>query len=117
MRNAGNRHTAFIYLARVRSGGAFPDAFLWFGVCANGSIGVAGVAAPFIIRFCIGYGDLFDRIKRRERYISAPCVARKKRALLSIQERCMEETLLEAKRLKISLTCTPSWITRERRGR
>ena len=52
MRDAGDRHTAFISLARVRY-----------------SIGVAGVAAPFIIWLCTGYGDLFElRLKEGEMY-------------------------------------------------
>jgi len=42
------------------------------------SIGVAGVAAPFIIWFCIGYGDLFEpRQKESETYFCPVCGAEK----------------------------------------
>jgi hypothetical protein len=48
------------------------------------SIGVAGVAAPFIIWFCIGYRDLFEPlIKKRgegERYFCPVCGAEEEKA-------------------------------------
>ena len=50
------------------------------------SIGVAGVAAPFIIWFCVGYGDLFDfespRLKEVENeiYFCPVCGAEEEKA-------------------------------------
>jgi hypothetical protein len=47
------------------------------------SIGVAGVAAPFIIWFCIGYRDLFEPlIKKREvgEYFCPVCGAEEEKA-------------------------------------
>jgi len=48
------------------------------------SIGVAGVAAPFVIWFCIGYRDLFEPlIKKREegkRYFCPVCSAEEEKA-------------------------------------
>ena len=38
MRDAGDGHTAFISLTRIRPRCAFPDVFLWFGTCADGSV-------------------------------------------------------------------------------